>query len=86
MTYAWHDVLGNIGVMLVLLLYMLLQTERIRVTSPAFSAANAVGALLILVSLSQEFNLSAFVIEAAWLLISLYGLVRVLFLKKGAET
>jgi uncharacterized membrane protein YfcA len=86
MTYAWHDVLGNIGVVLVLLLYMLLQTERIRATSPAFSVANAVGALLILVSLSQEFNLSAFVIEAAWLLISLYGLVRVLFLKKGAET
>jgi uncharacterized membrane protein YfcA len=76
MTYTWHDAIGNIGVVLVLLLYFLLQTERVRATSPAFSIANAVGAVLILVSLSQEFNLSAFVVEAAWLLISLYGLLR----------
>lgn len=84
MTYSWHDALGNVGVALVLVLYFLLQSERIRATSPAFSIANAVGALLILVSLSQEFNLSAFVVEAAWFLISLYGFVRVVILRNSA--
>jgi uncharacterized membrane protein YfcA len=76
MSYSWHDVLGNIGVVLVLLLYFLLQSERVRATSPAFSIANAIGAVLILLSLTQQFNLSAFIVEAAWLVISLYGLAR----------
>ena len=83
MTYSWHDLLGNIGVVLVLLLYFLLQTERVRATTVSFSLANAIGAILILVSLSQEFNLSAFAVEAAWLAISLYGLVRVTLLKRA---
>jgi hypothetical protein len=78
MTYSWHDLLGNIGVAMVLILYFLLQAERIRVSSATFSLANAFGALLILVSLTQQFNLSAFVVEAAWLAISLYGLARTL--------
>jgi len=76
MTYGWHDLLGNIGVVMVLALYFLLQTERIQATSRMFSAANALGALLIIVSLIQQFNLSAFIVELAWLLISLYGLAR----------
>ena len=76
MAYGWHDLLGNIGVVMVLALYFLLQSERIQATSPVFSSANALGALLIIVSLTQQFNLSAFVVELAWLLISLYGLAR----------
>ncbi|HSD68152.1 MAG TPA: permease [Woeseiaceae bacterium] len=76
MAYGWHDLLGNIGVVMVLALYFLLQSERIQATSRVFSAANALGALLIIVSLIQQFNLSAFIVELAWLLISLYGLAR----------
>jgi hypothetical protein len=38
--------------------------------------ANLVGASLILLSLSQTFNLSAFVMEAAWALVAVLGLVR----------
>lgn len=76
MTYGWHDLVGNVGVLMVLVLYFLLQSERIQGTSLLFSAANGLGALLIIVSLTQQFNLSAFVVEFAWLLISLYGLAR----------
>jgi hypothetical protein len=36
---------------------------------------NAVGAGLITLSLCFDFNLSAFLIELAWILISLYGIV-----------
>ena len=37
---------------------------------------NLIGPLLILVSLSRDFNLSAAAIEAAWALIALIGLLR----------
>lgn len=76
MTYGWHDLLGNIGVVLILATYLLLQLEKLSATSLLYSATNGLGALLILVSLIYEFNLSAFIIEAFWLLISIYGLVR----------
>ncbi len=76
MTYGWHDLLGIIGVVLVLATYMLLQLEKLSATSFLYSATNGLGASLILVSLIYEFNLSAFIIEAFWLLISTYGIVR----------
>ncbi len=76
MTYSWHDLLGNIGVVLILATYLLLQLEKLSATSLLYSATNGLGALLILVSLIYQFNLSAFIIEAFWLLISIYGIVR----------
>ena len=78
MTYGWHDLLGNVGVIMVLVSYLLLQLQRLSATGPPYLLANGLGALLILISLVNEFNLSAFVIEAAWLLISVYGLIRCL--------
>ncbi len=79
MGYGWHDVVGNVGVLLVLIVYLLLQLQKLAANTAIFSALNAIGALMILVSLSQDFNLSAFIIEAAWLLISIYGLLRIIF-------
>ena len=76
MTYGWHDLLGIIGVVLIIATYMLLQLEKLSATSFLYSATNGLGASLILVSLIYEFNLSAFIIEAFWLLISIYGIVR----------
>ncbi len=78
MVNSWHNVLGSIGVVFVLAAYLLLQLERLSATRPPYLIANGLGAFLILVSLMNEFNLSAFVIEAAWLLISVYGLIRCL--------
>ena len=74
MTYSWYDFLGNVGVFLILLSYLLLQMKKIKSQSMYYSLMNATGALLILVSLYYNFNLSAFVMEIFWLLISLYGL------------
>ncbi len=70
--------LGIIGVVLIIATYMLLQLEKLSATSFLYSATNGLGASLILVSLIYEFNLSAFIIEAFWLLISTYGIVRYL--------
>jgi hypothetical protein len=75
MTYAWHDFLGNLGVFLILVTYLLLQMERLEAKSLVYSLNNAIGALLVLISLYFKFNLSAFIIEFFWLLISLYGLL-----------
>ena len=74
MTYNWYDFLGNVGVILILLSYLLLQMNKINSQSTYYSLMNATGALLILVSLYYNFNLSAFIMELCWLLISLYGL------------
>lgn len=76
MNYGWHDLIGITGVVLVLASYLLLQAGRLQADRLGYSVANAAGAFLILVSLWFDFNLSAFVIEAMWLLISLYGIAR----------
>jgi len=72
--YAWHDLMGNLGVLLIVGSYFQLQINRISSSSPVYSLVNASGAALVLVSLSYDFNLSAALVESFWLLISLMGL------------
>ncbi len=76
MKYSFTDFLGNIGVVLITIDYLLLQLNRISSNSLSYSLLNAVGATLIIVSLVFNFNLSAFIMEAIWVLISLFGLYR----------
>ena len=40
-----------------------------------FNAANLLGAVLLLISLWVHFNLAAFVLEVAWAVIALIGLI-----------
>ncbi len=77
-TYAWHDFIGNLGVVLILASYLLLQLDRLDIKALPYSIMNATGALLILVSLYYNFNLSSFVIECVWLSISLFAIGRTL--------
>ena len=77
MDYELHDLIGNVGVALILGSYLLVQLRRLDATGAPYLLANGLGAGLILVSLARDFNLSAFVIEVVWLLISLYGLARI---------
>ena len=74
MSFEWYDILGTIGVTVIILTYVLLQTERLRSDQLLYSLLNAVGAVLILVSLYSEFNFPSFVVEFFWLLISLFGI------------
>lgn len=74
--YHWYDFIGNIGVFLILSAYFMLQLNRIDNRALTFSLMNFGGAFLILVSLYFDFNLSAFIIEFFWLLISSYGIYR----------
>ena len=76
MQYAWYDFAGNVGVALMVLGYLLLQAEKIRSSDLGYSLTNGIGALLVIVSLLYRFNLSAFLMEAFWFLISVYGLIK----------
>jgi hypothetical protein len=75
--YALHNVVGNIGVLVIVGTYFLVQVRKMSATQPPYILANGLGATLIMYSLSFDFNLSAFLIEAIWLLVSIVGLVRV---------
>jgi len=77
MSYHWYDFCGNLGVVLMLFAFFSLQAEKISSQDVRYLLLNAVGAILVVISLCFEFNLSAFVIESCWVLISVYGLVRV---------
>jgi hypothetical protein len=76
LSYAWYDFVGNAGVAIIILTYLLLQFEKLTSTNVLYSVLNALGAGLVLVSLGFEFNLSAFIVEAFWVLISLMGVAR----------
>ncbi len=77
--YEWHDFVGNLGVLCILGTYLGLQLERMNAMDYSYSIINGLGALLIMVSLYHDFNLSSFIIEVFWLLISLIGIGRRLF-------
>jgi hypothetical protein len=76
MSAHWSDSVGMLGVSLVLIAYCLLQSGRMSSNAPAYSWLNVAGSSAILVSLTHAFNLSSFVIQVAWIGISLWGLWR----------
>jgi len=76
------DLIGYLGVALILAAYGLLRFDRISPKSALYSAMNGLGAAGILVSLYFEPNLPALIVETAWLLISLIGLYQA-FMRKN---
>ena len=85
MHFHLFDFVGFIGVLLIVVAYLLLQLDKLPSSSPRYSLLNAAGALLIIVSLIFAFNLSAFIVEAFWFLISLFGLWRSLISRKNSQ-
>jgi len=81
--YSWFDLVGNIGVLLMVIAYLLLQLEKLSSSALSYLLLNAVGAMLVMISLMFRFNLSAFLMEAFWLLISLYGLAKPLLSRRA---
>jgi hypothetical protein len=81
MNYGLLDLVGNIGVVILMVTYLLLQLNRISSTDLAYSLLNAVGASFIVVSLLVDFNLSALLMEVFWVLISFVGIYRYFRLK-----
>ncbi|HEX6717457.1 MAG TPA: hypothetical protein VF088_10115 [Pyrinomonadaceae bacterium] len=81
MSYGPLDLIGNIGVVVLMITYLMLQLNKLRSDGLAYSLLNAIGASLIVVSLLHDFNLSALVMEIFWVLISFVGIYRYFRLK-----
>jgi hypothetical protein len=78
MAFAWYDIAGLAGTLMILLAYFLLQAGRLSGTGVAYQLLNLFGAGGVLLSLAGAFNLSVALLEGAWVLVSAYGLVRTL--------
>ena len=81
MNYGLLDLVGNIGVVVLMVAYLLLQLNKLRSDELLYSLLNAIGASLIVLSLLVNFNLSALLMEIFWVLISLLGIYRYFRLK-----
>lgn len=82
----FHNVVGAIGVVLILSAYFLLQTERLHSEQLRYSVLNLAGSSMILFSLFFEFNLPSFIVEAAWVTISVIGIARWYWKRRQAQT
>ena len=81
MKYGLLDFVGNVGVVILMIAYLLLQLNKLRSDDLAYSLLNAVGAILIVLSLTVNFNFSAMLMEVFWVLISFVGIYRYFRLK-----
>ena len=81
MKYGLLDFLGNVGVVILMVAYLMLQLYKLRSQDLAYSLLNAIGASLIVLSLLVNFNLSALLMEVFWVLISFVGIYRYFRLK-----
>lgn len=79
MSFEWYDILGTLGVGVIIITYVLLQIERVRSDQLVYSVLNAAGAALILISLYFDFNFPSLVVEFFWLVISLFGIGKYFF-------
>ncbi|MBB5517360.1 CBU_0592 family membrane protein [Amphiplicatus metriothermophilus] len=78
--FSLADVVGFVGVGLVVATYFLSQIGRMDATRPLYPGLNALGALMILVSLWFRPNPASIAIEFFWLAISAIGFVRALII------
>lgn len=72
------DIVGNIGVVCFLVAYFLLQKGVLAHNELRYLLLNLAGALMLIFSLLINWNLSAFLLEAAWALISIWGICKII--------
>jgi len=77
------NLVGMLGVIIVLATYLLLQLNRLSSLDLSYSIFNCIGSVFILYSLYYHWNFPAALIEIVWIMISLYGIYRVL--KKSSK-
>ena len=82
---AWYDWVGLLGTAMILGAFALLQAGRLSGTGLVYQLLNLFGAAGVLVSLLGTFNLSVFLLEIAWVAVSLYGIARSFKAKSDAK-
>ncbi len=76
------DLLGVIGVLMMLVAYAGGQVGRLKMDALPALLMNLIGSSLVLLSLTRKFNLSAALMEGAWALVALFGLARLALRKR----
>ena len=77
MTFDWATIIGLIGSALFVGGFAYANAAQ-QLDKVLFNLVNLIGAILLLISLSVQFNLAAFVLEVCWGLIALVGLIKAL--------
>jgi paired small multidrug resistance pump len=86
MTFYWHDWAGYIGVVLVLLAFLLLQAHKLHGNGLVYQLMNVLGAIGVMLSLLfGVFNLPAFIMQLAWLVIGIFGIARGMRVRREAR-
>jgi hypothetical protein len=80
--HFFSNIIGILGVTLILIAYFLSQLRRWASDSLIYLLFNLIGAFLIMFSLLFHWNLASMIIEIAWATISIIGIYR-LFRKKS---
>ncbi len=70
-----YNIIGVSGSMLALIAFYLLENGKLKSHDFSYLLMNLFAAIFILISLSHNWNLPAFVIEVIWAGISIYGIV-----------
>ncbi|MDD2830038.1 MAG: hypothetical protein PHW18_10730 [Sulfuricurvum sp.] len=76
MNPIFGDIIGIIGVFIIVVAYILMQVDRMNPKGFSFSLLNTLGAIMILISLFYSWNLASFIMEAIWFTLSLYGTLK----------
>jgi len=70
------DIVGFFGTATYLASYILLQKKASFAQTVAYSAMNLAAAMFVIISLLYSFNMSAFVSQCIWVVVSSYGMYK----------
>jgi uncharacterized protein (DUF983 family) len=85
MNITMFDFLGIVGVGIIVVVYFLLQIQKVNPKGFYFSFLNTIGSILIIISLLKTWNLASFIIEIFWLGISLFGVFMYFYRKQTSK-
>lgn len=74
--YGWSDVVGNVGVILLLMGYYLNVAGKLSAQGWEYNTINLVVAILLTINLIYKPNISALILEVCWASIAIFGLVK----------
>lgn len=69
--------LGFAGMICIVLAYFLLQLGVYDIQALPYQLLNLIGAIALIISLLVHFNLGSFLIEVFWIVITLYGILKI---------